>query len=592
MNMPTHQHWGPGKAWTGRDGKKILPFFPAGFPDELFASRISIYHITRGHSTAQETFHELFDSGKFSLTHSVPQHIDRLAERIPGERAGVTEDLYRRSTLLPLFELFGGKKLINDSKLSSFHRRIVGNARATYVCPDCLRDDHRDFGTPYLHRSHQLPTSTCCWKHGTPLINRCPDCRCPIEPPIGLILAPWKGCHCGLQYHEREAGPSASSVAEQMLARFGHGLLHCPREVLGFPCLVDAYRNRAKELGYSRGCNVDRKKLMVAIEGTFGKTLLANIDWSYRKGQLASWLRMFDIQSVMEASVSRHLILGAFLYEDADVLVGDLRKLIKERQKQGEIASAREKIAKDGNAPSLRNSEPETILGRVVRVAREQKLSVEALWSAEYASMKRLVRDVPGVIGIIEAQLKSSSEKTDNRAGKPPSKLTPEMDAALAQKVWAAGSELHANTDKPQRITKNQLLLKATKGKKWAWPPADASSLTLAHCESLAESQWHFYARRLMWTMLKYTGRNASRSMLVQACGLEIRKAGDVLDHLLKFDYQPIRESYSLQLEKLGIPKNWKGPHPDRQYPKVGRLYVRKELRPAVNDGDVSGDKG
>ncbi|HRE16194.1 MAG TPA: hypothetical protein PLW86_03880, partial [Rhodocyclaceae bacterium] len=60
--MAARQHRGSGMAWTGRDGKKTVPFFPAGFPDELFASRISVYHITRGHQTAQETFQELFDS--------------------------------------------------------------------------------------------------------------------------------------------------------------------------------------------------------------------------------------------------------------------------------------------------------------------------------------------------------------------------------------------------------------------------------------------------------------------------------------------------------------------------------------------------
>ncbi len=589
--MPTCQHRGPDKVWTGRDGKKTVPFFPAGFTDELFASRISIYHITRGHQTAEETFQELFDSGKFSLTHSVPQHIGRLAERIPGERTAVTEDLYRRSTLLPLFELFGGRTLIDNSKLSSFHRRIVGNARATYVCPDCLRDDQRDFGTPFLHRSHQLPSSTCCWKHGTQLIDRCPECRCPIEPPIGLILAPWKGCHCGLQYHQLETGASASSEAEQMLAKFGHGLLHCPPDVLGLPYFVEAYRNRAKALGFSWGRNVNRKKLMAAIEATFGKTLLATIDWSYRKGQIASWLHVFDMPSAMEASISRHLILGAFLYEDADILVGDLRKLVNERRTQGEVSLARVKPVKDDKAASIRKFDPATMLDRVVRLAREQKLSVDALWSVEYASMKRLVRHVPGVIEMIEARLKSSSEKTDKRASKPPSRLTPEMDAALAEKVRVAGAAMHADTDKPQRITKNQVLLKAANGKKLAWPTTDTAPLTLAHCESVAESQWHFYARRLLWTMLEFAGRNASKSMLVEASGLEYRKAGDVLDYLLKFDYQPTPESYSQQLERLGILKKWKGPKPDSQYPKVGRLYIRKELRLAAENGRASGDK-
>lgn len=573
---------------VGSVRKKMLPFFPSGFPDELFVSRISIYHIIRGHSTAQETFAELFDSGKFSLTHSVPQHIDRLAERIPGERQAVIEDIYRQSTLLPLFELFGGKKLIGETGLSSFHRRIVGSAGATYVCPECLREDRKKFGTPYLHRSHKIPTSTCCWKHGLPLISRCPECRCPIEPPTGLILAPWKGCDCGLQYHEIQVMPFEPTDAEKALAKFGHELLNCPPDVLGLPNLIDVYRGRARALGFSRGSKVDRIKLMAAIEAAFGKSLLANIDWSYRKQCTTQWLHIFDTPSVIEASVSRHLILGAFLYEDAAALLADLRKLADQGRKQESVPSLPAKKEETIDASPARRFDPEAMLDRVVRAAKKNNLSVEALWSAEFASMKRLVRCVPGVIGIIEARLKQPADSRINRRmSKSKSMPSPEADVAWAEMVRNAGAELHADTDKPQRITKNQLLRRASRR---VWPTVESFPLTHALCESFAESQWHFYGRRLLWTMVKYAGRSASKSMLVEECGLEIKKAGDVLDYLLKCDCRPTKESYSLQLEKLGIPNNWKGPHPDRQYPKVGRKYVRKDLRSVAQKGLISGD--
>lgn len=195
--------------------------------------------------------------------------------------------------------------------------------------------------------------------------------------------------------------------------------------------------------------------------------------------------------------------------------------------------------------------------------------------------MKRLVRKIPNVMATIEGKLKQYGDsKIGKRTKKVKSMPSPEVDAALAESVRNAGAELHADIGKPQRITKNQLLLRASGTKTRVWPTSDSLPRTQVLCELLAESQWHFYGRRLLWTMLKFVGRKASKSMLVEESGLENRKAGDVLDHLLACGCQPANQSFSLQLEKLGIPKNWAGPYPDRQYPTAGRKYVRIDLRP------------
>lgn len=172
----------------------MLPFFPAGLPGELFASRVSHYHVLSGNLTVHDTFKELFQGGLFSLTHWVPKKLDLLAAKIAGDQQAILQGFYRDSTLLPLFRLFAGLPFRNAAGVveggigDRIPRRIVGESGSTCVCVKCLAENAEEYGTPFIHCTHQTPSVTSCWHHCIQLIDRCPNCRCPIEPPKGLIL--------------------------------------------------------------------------------------------------------------------------------------------------------------------------------------------------------------------------------------------------------------------------------------------------------------------------------------------------------------------------------------------------------------------
>src|SRR5213075_535792 len=100
----------------------------------------------------------------------------------------------------PLCQQFnrpGGAATHTNSAMRTL-TRVVGDPAATRICVDCLIEDERDHGFPYLHRSHQIPGTTACWRHGRPLVDQCPACDRPYSMSKELILTAWNGCECGL----------------------------------------------------------------------------------------------------------------------------------------------------------------------------------------------------------------------------------------------------------------------------------------------------------------------------------------------------------------------------------------------------------
>lgn len=564
----------------------ILPFFPAGFPYELLVSRVGRYHILRGHATSQVTYDEIFQSAPFSLTHWAPQYLDRLAARIPGDFDETVESMYRDSTILPLFEHFFGERVplgVNSagaSAMAGLPRRIVGESGTTHLCTICLAEDTDEYGTPYIHLTHQIPTSTICWRHGVRLIDRCPHCRCPFEVPKDLILVPWRGCPCGRSLlGAADLSLPKPTEIEISLARFGKELLDCTPIRLDSLKLVELYRTRVLELGFKRGKTIDRVSLLSALEDHIGKKLLADMDWAYSKGRMSGWFHLLSPSLSAETPLTRHLVFAHFLFREAGAFISQL-----------EVASTKPAAVKRGsqNNKSASSSElierlPTNLIGdealnRLVLIGRKNHFSVDDLWKAEYASMKKLVKSQPNAVQAIEARLALTDDSPKLKRNPKSNSSTTSKDANWADAIQLAADSLYSEVGKPKRVSVNSLLKKA--GIRLAvWPSPQSSPLTHAKCDGLKESAWHFYARRMLWTMTHFAGNPTAKAMIAMASGLEYFKASDVLTFFVEMGYRPTAEPYAKQLENLGIPKNWSGPHPERKYESVGRAYVRKALR-------------
>lgn len=571
----------------------LLPFFPAGFPGELLVSRVGIYHILRGHAATRATYHELFDTAPFSLTHWAPMHLEALASRIPGDPANVLKALYQDSTILPLFALFLGDRLPAGldvgmaGALASLPRRIVGESGATHLCLKCLAQDTDEYGIAYIHREHQIPAATACWKHGIRLIDRCPHCRCPFEVPKNLILAPWRGCPaCERSLLETpDLSCQIASEVEITLARFGKELLDSARTRLDSNQLVELYRERAMELGFRRGKNVDRVGLLAALEEHIGKDLLANIDRAYGNGRTSGWFHVLAGSLTVETPLTRHLILAHFLFRESGAFIAQLETA----SAKPAVSSGCKRRSKQAQPPVCGSSAGasgeivDQAVSRLVLIARQSQLSIDDLWKAEYAAMKKLVKSQPDAVRIIEKRLALPGDDPVIRRGTDAGcAIDPRIDSDWAAAIKTAANLLYDKGGKPERISIKLLLRKAAR-RSGTWPNAQSFPLTRAMCDELKESIWHFYARRILWAMM-HCGEHAIRTRIITESSLEYYKASDVFMYFIDIGYRPTTESFAKQLAKLGIPRNWSGPHPDREYESVGRGYVPKARREPIED--------
>lgn len=566
----------------------MLPFFPAGLPGELLASRVSVYHILRGHTSSRVTYQEVFQAAPFPLTHWGPKHLDRLAAQIPGDPNTIVASIQQRSTVLPVFAQFLCERMTvlpgetGDGPWGNPPRRIVGESGATRLCVNCLIQDENDFGMPYIHREHQAPATRTCWRHGTRLIVRCPHCRCPFEVPSELILVPWRGCaSCKKLLRESNVSQNELSSEEIALARFGKEVLDSTPVALHSTQLVGLYRSRAFELGFGRGSTLDRVRLLAAVEEHYGRTLLGEMDRAYQKGRTAGWFHMLARSQPTEAPVSRHLILAHFLFREPEAFVSQLQAAamhpapIERRSPRIKLSDPATNIAAEQCDAS---SAIEDDLNRLARLAKEDNLSLDDLWRTEYSTMKRLVTMRPNAIHLIEARLAmpDSSRKANTHAGLA-LVVDSKLDLDWAEAIKEAAERLYRMTGKPKRISINSLVKEAAT-RSGQWPTHRSFPRTRAACEEMTESQWHFYARRMMWMIERYSWRSPTRSALAAASKLEFYKAYDVLEYLNSIGCTPTSQPHPKTLEQFGILRNWSGPHPERHYQNTGRRHTRRAL--------------
>lgn len=187
-----------------------LHFFPASFSDETLFSRVSRYHLLTGKRQDETSFLALFGKEGNSVDFSklAPPSLAVLASLLPGDSLVQLGNLLTENTFVP-FAI-----PVTRSSVEEFIGIEFGTSKA---CLLCLKDDEVLGGVAYLRRSHQLPAVTVCWKHGTSLIDACPDCGKRFWQPGKFLTTPVTTCGCG--WHASYGGKAVqASRAEHEFA--------------------------------------------------------------------------------------------------------------------------------------------------------------------------------------------------------------------------------------------------------------------------------------------------------------------------------------------------------------------------------------
>lgn len=564
-----------------------VPFFPAGLPDETIGSRVSRYHIRRGRPTMATTFRQLFDRSPFSLTNLIQPHLDALAARLPGSQALNLAHLQAESTLLPLYQRFlgatwdGRKRQQKIGTCVAPARRINGDSRLTHICRQCLVEDECEHGFPYIHRAHQIPGVTVCWKHAATLLDRCPSCREPFAQPTQLVLSAWLGCECGYSLSAAvESKAIEPSEIEVNFARFTRELLDAEPVKLRPRELVRIYRTRAAEIGFGWGRErVKRKALFESVEMFFGRELLATIDSAYRLQRISGWFKVLESSSFDEIPLHRHLLLAYFLFRDQDLFTHRCRELVEARTSS---RAANELDGARGDDSELKEAS-EMLLRKMVAAAQRYGYDSHQLWKFYSGGMRRLVKIVPNACELIDARLRAAAAKTKRRSGKESEikQRDKHSDIEWAKAINESARTIYASDERPYRVTMNKLI-KAAKfcPKGVQWPSKARFPLAHAAAEENAEGVWHFFARRMLWTLQSLHEPGCSLSVIWSRSKLELHKGKAILEYFLDVPRcgGASAQEINAVLATRGIGRDWSGPCPDRVFYRAGRAYQRRPI--------------
>lgn len=558
--------------------------------DEVIISVVGRFHILSCNRTTTATFQELFNCAPFNLSAWIPPHLEMLAPRIGEDVEESTQEILRAHTLYPLFAIFNGlsfpagSKRATSNKATNAPKRL--SAEPTRLCLECLREDLATCGVRYIHRSHQIPGVEVCSKHASPLLYKCPHCECSFSRRSNLALTPWRRCTCKKYVFdsilpEQEVDPVALSYA-----RFSATLLQsAPHSAVPTRVLVESYRDRARAIGCSWGNEkVSRVRIKNEMEKFCGKDFLRRTDVAYRDDRLSEWSKMLNDYSVTEPPLGRHLLFAHFLFRDAAQFLaavggtggneqtGNIERPIVKRRTFG-VGTG--KVTK----PSIEQRIAGLLRELAVRARDIPDCTIEDLWKSHYGLMKRLVSLGLETITLLRQKLQQLKPKPASPAKVP---RRSEKDGERARSVMATAAALHASIAKPEKITINrhakEAVWNSTALNQHAFPA------TLRALEEYAASNWHFYARRILWA--KLTHKRAAISVVRERSGVEYHRSLVLMNFFqnvdLSFPYDA--DTITRLLAERGIQRDWPGPCPEREFPPAGRRYYTKSQTFAKSD--------
>ena len=555
-----------------------LLFFPPSLPNESLVSRVSRYHLMSGNRTEQSTFMELFGRTGFMLSGVVPSYIEVLAARLPGDEDTNLATIIQDNTLLPVFRPFLGKpnkktslspnKDGESNDISHLPKHVVGMSGDAKLCLSCIKDDELARGAGYWHRSHQIPGVSVCWKHQEQLINSCPNCRFPFQRPNRLLSLPWSPCRCN-DALVQNAKNGHFEPLELTYAIYAHELLLENMAPVSPEVIMNTYRAKMKEKGYVRGTMPALKDFQEAMIDELGQTFIKKADPAFSANRARWWLRLTYVESALDMPITRHLMLGMYLFGSAHNFNNHVQANLSESN-----ASVRKKGSKvEQNQNTLRDEFRKKILAEL---NKGFPISMEKLW-------KKQVRAVAWLFDHDKTWLNNTiAEKEQSTAHKSGIKIKSdeEVDQEYARLAEDYSRKLFEAEGKPQRVSIGKILDGLPKKIGSDSKNRERFPVLFSTVDLCRESSWCFSARRILWAIgeLERFGENIVTGNIAMRSAVGFRAVEDIM-RFCKWDGEQLSNTAinpKALLAKAGIARTWRGPSDLTLGKFAGRGYKKK----------------
>jgi hypothetical protein len=205
-----------------------IPFVPQQYPDEILGSWLARTALLNGRGAWRTLLEEsgfgrriekpLFDMPDYDI--KTVKLLDYLGCSYEYAILNLSTYPYWASYERSKTEYIKGTRTVNAlmrngiviSQLNRMGQQFSqSKSLKPYFCSLCLIFDLSNYGHPYWHKSHQLPTVFYCPTHNIPLQNKCS--KCAMSNQTGgkkLMQLPSLICTCGYDYR-RQVGKSATS---------------------------------------------------------------------------------------------------------------------------------------------------------------------------------------------------------------------------------------------------------------------------------------------------------------------------------------------------------------------------------------------
>ena len=301
-----------------------LPFFPAPYPDECFYSIFARFYVRSGISSPKEASIKFFGSDRSLLASTVllPRRLERLDYWIdpacgltgrelicchtsyPYQSVAYTDNIYQEMEKIL-------QEGIPSSGMYQLERHMIaksgwpGAGKYLRYCPECVREDIREYGETYWHRLPQLPGVQYCPKHGC----RIQDSEAPIEEMrVRIYPASYM-----LRDRKEPCEDPKPWIRDRYIriAQDSQWLLEHGREFGGHPRISRKYRLFLQELGYANFYGIcDRDAVRRDFHKCFGEELLKDL-FFFAEDPLY-WLRYLQESIGFNLKPIHHVLLMEF----------------------------------------------------------------------------------------------------------------------------------------------------------------------------------------------------------------------------------------------------------------------------------------
>ena len=306
----------------------MLSYFPTPYPDELFYSILTRYHIRSGNKSFNQSLLEVLGHSPQQLCNlELPNNLEFLVKHLPVASKYSIESLIYNHTLYSFYKIFltlpeafllkelmrkkTGKPIFQVARMAVSDKRE--NRQALRFCHQCFEEDFQKYGEVYWHRTHQTPGICICLTH-----------RTILQGSLVLLQEGYLACHAAdsenCPVHEDKV-VYTDDIIQQLLA-IAQGINWLSKsnfDFKGLQWLRSCYQRYLSEQGFitnsaSKSLKFDRQKFADAVFDFYGHEF-----WNVIKPGLAAQSTQYFAHCLFACDMApvtdrlTHIVLIRFL---------------------------------------------------------------------------------------------------------------------------------------------------------------------------------------------------------------------------------------------------------------------------------------